>query len=200
MRRLILISGATGSTPQHRLSEVDAESRTARCAVCGPVDVAKTGNRPGWQCGPANRARAAAWRKEHPEREAASKAAYKEANPERWQGMRQAVGSRYYEKNRDAINERARQTTAQLRAEVVAVYGGRCACPGCHVHHAELLTVDHVDGGGGAHRRALKTRGSKDFYRWLKQHGFPPDYQLLCGSCNLAKSDKDKCPLAGQEH
>jgi hypothetical protein len=34
----------------------------------------------------------------------------------------------------------------------------------------------------------------------LKRHGYPPAFQLLCGSCNLAKGTNDKCPLAGEDH
>jgi hypothetical protein len=87
----------------------------------------------------------------------------------------------------------------QLKAEAVAAYGGRCACPGCHVHHAELLTIDHINGDGGAHRKQLG-RSSRDFCKWLKKQGYPAAFQALCGSCNLAKSDRPQCPLAGQDH
>jgi hypothetical protein len=81
----------------------------------------------------------------------------------------------------------------------ITAYGGRCACPRCHVRHVELLTIDHVNGDGADHRRALG-RGTRDFYRWLEKRGYPPEYQALCGSCNLAKSDRAACPLASQEH
>lgn len=67
------------------------------------------------------------------------------------------------------------------------------------MHHAELLTIDHVNGGGNAHRKVIG-RGSKDFYRWLKRNNYPPGFQALCGSCNLAKAGRAACPLAGQEH
>lgn len=182
----------------HRLSEVDDEAKTAWCGGCSArVEVTRSGK--GWICAPNNRRKAAEWRKEHPEREAASKAAYESAHPELVQEQRKGTRERYYAKNRTAIIERARQATADLRAEVIAAYGGHCACPGCHVHHAELLTIDHVNGGGNEHRRSIG-RGSKDFYRWLKRNGYPAEFQALCGSCNLAKSDRDKCPLAGEDH
>ena len=87
----------------------------------------------------------------------------------------------------------------RLRAQVIEAYGGRCNCPGCHVVHEVLLTVDHVNGGGEEYRRQYG-KGTPSIHRWIIRHGFPDDFQLLCGSCNLAKADKDKCPLAGQEH
>lgn len=86
-----------------------------------------------------------------------------------------------------------------MRARVIEAYGGRCNCPGCHVVHAVLLTVDHVKGDGASYRRK-NGRGVRSLYRWIIKHGFPDEFQLLCGSCNLAKANKDKCPLAGQEH
>lgn len=179
---MIPISEATGSTPEpHRRrnptpEELEAERERAR---------QKSRE---WRQRPGNK-----------EREAATKAARREADPEAWQKMRRSAGRRHYETNRDAICQAVREADAARRAEVIAAYGGRCACPGCHVHHAELLTVDHIGGGGNAHRRLIG-RGSRDFYRWLQRNGYPEGFQLLCGSCNLAKADKDKCPLAGEDH
>lgn len=47
---------------QHRLSEIDEETRTAWCAGCqARVDLNRS-KQLSWQCGPANRARAQAWR------------------------------------------------------------------------------------------------------------------------------------------
>jgi hypothetical protein len=142
---------------------------------------------------PAERARQ--WRLDNPERERATKAAYRAAHPE----QRKATNARYIEKNRDAINAKAQATRAQFRADAIAAYGGHCACPGCHVHHAELMTIDHIN-GDAHHRQSPRNRSTGDFYRWLAKQGYPADYQLLCGSCNLAKSNRAQCPLAGQDH
>jgi len=147
------------------------------------------------------RQRSRAWRQipGNKEREAATKRAYKEAHPELWRIRKRASSARYAEKNREQIKASRDATRAALRAAVIEAYGGRCSCPGCHVRHAELLTIDHVN-GDGHHRQRAGSRSSRDFYRWLQKNGYPSDYQLLCGSCNLAKSDKERCPLAGQEH
>jgi hypothetical protein len=96
---------------------------------------------------------------------------------------------------RDAQNVKRER----CRIQVIEAYGGRCNCPGCHVVHAELLTVDHVNGDGAEHRRSLG-KSTRDMYWWIVKNGFPDDFQLLCGSCNMAKRDNDKCPLAGQDH
>lgn len=144
-----------------------------------------------------NRERAREWRRLYPDREKASKAAYRASDPERWREQRLAAARRYNEKNREQIRAKTVEKRIALRAQVIAAYGGVCSCPGCHVHHAELLTVDHVNGGAG-HRK--NRRSTRDIYAQIIRAGFPDDFQLLCGSCNLAKSDKAACPLSGQEH
>jgi len=131
------------------------------------------------------------------ERERATKAAKREADPERWSAQKRASSKRYAEAHRAEVRAKANATRVELREAAILAYGGRCNCPGCHVHHAELLTVDHVHGGA---RHRQNRRSTRDIYRWLQKSGYPPEFQLLCGSCNLAKSDKAACPLAGVEH
>lgn len=74
----------------------------------------------------------------------------------------------------------------------------RCACKKCPEHlnpHIEFLTIDHVNGKGAKHRITESVRGWT-VYRWLKQHGYPPGFQVLCLLCNFVKRDKTvwKCP------
>jgi hypothetical protein len=146
-----------------------------------------------------NRERARRWREkpENKARQAAQKKAFAQAHPEILRERKQA----HYERNAEAIKAKQRvygaERRAALRAEVIAAYGCRCACPGCHVVHAELLTVDHV-AGGASHRQ--NRRSTRDIYAQIKAEGFPPTYQLLCGSCNLAKSSGAACPIAGEDH
>jgi hypothetical protein len=67
---------------------------------------------------------------------------------------------------------------------VLDAYGHRCA--ECGITSDIFLTVDHVDGGGRAHRRA----GAKNGYelnRRVIAEGCPLAYQLLCWNCNWSK-------------
>jgi len=83
-----------------------------------------------------------------------------------------------------------KQYYKNLRAEVLAAYGGQCAC--CGENHVEFLNVDHVDGTGAAHRRTVP--GNR-ILQWLKLRGFPKDgFQLLCWNCNCAKGVYGRCP------
>src|SRR5438105_2781991 len=67
----------------------------------------------------------------------------------------------------------------KVRRDAFNAYGGpQCACCGTLVD--EFLTMDHIDGGGAAHRAEL--RGNKNqsgggglkLYYWLKRNNYPP--------------------------
>ena len=88
----------------------------------------------------------------------------------------------------------ARQRSRRLRDAVFAAYGGaRCNCPGCTVTEPEFLQIDHIHNDGAAHRRQLGGSGNH-LYLWLKRHGFPAGFQVLCANCNYAKGKYGQCP------
>jgi hypothetical protein len=58
-------------------------------------------------------------------------------------------------------------------------YGGRfCSC--CGETEMLFLTIDHVNGDGGKHRKELN---GKKIYAWLRQNNYPEGYQVLCFNC-----------------
>ena len=78
---------------------------------------------------------------------------------------------------------------ARLKAEVLTRYseGLEMRCRSCPETDIDVLTIDHLNGGGNEHRRSLKVNTGYRFYRWLKREGFPKGFQTLCFNCNLAK-------------
>ena len=102
------------------------------------------------------------------------------------------AAAKYRETHGDALRAKARQRTLDAKLEVIAAYGGRCAC--CGESHFEFLSVDHINNDGCVERRAGRSHGYT-LYRRLKKLGFPKDrYQLLCFNCNLAKGFFGYCP------
>lgn len=84
----------------------------------------------------------------------------------------------------------ARKNYLILRDEVFAAYGGYiCAC--CGEPEKAFLTIDHIDGGGNKHRKEV---GQSNVYRWLKQHDYPPGFQVLCMNCQWGKRNCGICP------
>jgi hypothetical protein len=80
-------------------------------------------------------------------------------------------------------NDRERWRARREREQAVANYGGRCVA--CGEVELLFLTLDHIQGGGSAHRRAVGA-GSQ-FYRKLRLDGYPLGYQVLCWNCNIRK-------------
>jgi len=68
-----------------------------------------------------------------------------------------------------------------MREQVFRAYGGFCAC--CGEDDSGFLTLDHVHGGGHAHRRER----NHGMWRDVIAAGFPDKYQVLCFNCNLGR-------------
>ncbi len=91
----------------------------------------------------------------------------------------------------DARSAAGKRRQAKRRDAVFAHYGPVCVC--CGETDVAFLQVDHVDGGGNAHRRQI---GQSQVYKWLIDNDFPPGYQVLCSKCNFAWGHNSCCPHA----
>ena len=90
----------------------------------------------------------------------------------------------YRQTNRALIRERSKAEHHKLKLEVLAQYGnGKIACVRCGFSDPRALSIDHVNGGGTAHRRRL---GSHT-YLWLRQNRYPDGFQTLCLNCQFIK-------------
>lgn len=89
-----------------------------------------------------------------------------------------------------------REIWAKYRDQIIDAYGATCAC--CGELHRTFLTIDHVNGGGTAHRRSLGM-GNRRMMLQIIAEGFPPKYQILCFNCNIGKHrNGGACPhIAG---
>lgn len=113
----------------------------------------------------------------------------------------------YRRENKVEVNARARQRYAERKAkgwlpkatinrrlrrrEVIAHYGGKCAC--CDEEKLEFLCMDHINGGGTKHRREIGGYGAA-FYLWIKREKFPEGFRVLCWNCNSSLGMYGYCP------
>ena len=97
----------------------------------------------------------------------------------------------HYAANKEAINAQSRDWRKALRAETFRRYGGHCQC--CGESTSEFLCIDHINGGGVQHRKAVG-RGGTGFYSWLRKQGYPDGYQVLCHNCNESLGYWGYCP------
>lgn len=104
--------------------------------------------------------------------------AYRKANPEKY--------ARY-----------TRNWLRKARLEAIAHYGGCCSC--CGENAIEFLAFDHVNGGGGQHRRDEKIDSGTAMLCWIRRNNYPHTIRLLCHNCNMALGAYGYCPhQAGQ--
>lgn len=85
------------------------------------------------------------------------------------------------------------------RRAALVKYGPGCQC--CGEDREPFLVIDHINGGGNAHRQAImpskhsgRAGGGPNLYRWLRLNGYPAGFQVLCANCNTAKDRPGGCP------
>lgn len=91
------------------------------------------------------------------------------------------------------VRKAGRSYRRELRAEMIAAYGGRCECPHCNVDIPEFLTLEHKRKDGAAHRKRVGQNAQAQLLD-LKRAGWPTDdFGLLCFNCNIGAGTGD-CP------
>lgn len=106
-----------------------------------------------------------------------------------------------YQKQRLAkdplFREYRRKSLNTLRAErkllVLKHYSRgdlRCAC--CDEGNVNFLTIDHIGGWGGEHRKEIGI--GRTVYEWIVKNNFPTGFQVLCMNCNWASRYTGVCP------
>lgn len=135
-----------------------------------------------------------AWAKKNPEKRRATVRKWREAHRNEHKAGRRA----WYAANRDRVREGRNDAHRRLRLEMIAAYGGACAC--CGITDEPFLSLDHVNRDGRAHSDSLTKmvgapRRSQLIYQDLKRRGWPTDgFRLLCMNCNFATRYGDTCP------
>jgi hypothetical protein len=78
-----------------------------------------------------------------------------------------------------------------LRKKVFDAYNNKCNC--CGETHEVFLQLDHVHNNGAEHKRAVG-RDQLAILNSVLDLGCPPDFQILCANCHLAKTMGVECP------
>jgi hypothetical protein len=112
-----------------------------------------------------------------------------------------ALNRKRYAAHREENQAKERDYNKRLKIEVLTHYSSKgylsCSCPKCDIIILDFLTIDHVDGDGLKHIRAIGVSGGTQFYGWLRKGGFPPEFQTLCYNCNCGRGKKRRngiCP------
>ncbi len=90
------------------------------------------------------------------------------------------------ERNPDKAKTGERRRNRNRRLRVIDYYSNNTRrCARCGFGNIRALTIDHINGGGNAHRRQIGT-GNR-FYCWLIRNNCPAGFQILCENCNRIK-------------
>jgi hypothetical protein len=104
-----------------------------------------------------------------------------------------AYYSRWRKENHEKVRLKDKKYRDGLRDECFVAYGNKCAC--CGETHKEFFAMDHKAGGGHAHRKSEKMlQQGCGIHMWLKKHGYPKDFQILCHNCNSSRGYFGYCP------
>ena len=90
---------------------------------------------------------------------------------------------------REKSQKRHKAFITRARKAVFDHYGCICVC--CGEANEVFLSMDHIEGGGGKHRKNIM---SGNTYRWIQRNNFPSYFQVLCFNCNWAKYINGICP------
>jgi hypothetical protein len=94
------------------------------------------------------------------------------------------------EVNPDWATMRGWRADKLAHCAVLRRLGSKCVC--CGETHPLFLSIDHIDGGGSKHRKAL---GSKGLIRKLVKQKDLSAYRILCIICNWGRQrNRGICP------
>lgn len=77
-----------------------------------------------------------------------------------------------------------REKYAELRQQVIEIYGGECVV--CGDDRVQALDLDHVNDDGAVER--ITSRQDHTWLRFLRDSERREDLQVLCGSCHSIKT------------
>jgi hypothetical protein len=99
----------------------------------------------------------------------------------------------YYQDHRVEILERGHRNYFKRKQIVLAHYGinGVANCVRCGNGNIGVLTIDHINGGGNAHRKQIGGSAGHIYY-WLMNQYFPEGYQTMCMNCQWLKRTEDR--------
>lgn len=105
----------------------------------------------------------------------------------------------YVQANSEKVAACNKAARTKARTAALTVYGGpspECGC--CSENDSDSLCIDHVNGGGNAHRKQIGRLAGYSFYVWLKKNGYPSGFRVLCLNCNDAMGIFGYCPHQGR--
>lgn len=92
----------------------------------------------------------------------------------------------YYQNHKEEWKEYNKEYNSrrnyELKMDVYKHYSPELKCPKCGFDDIRALSIDHVNGGG-----RNKTAYKRWLYKWIIDHNYPAEFQILCMNCQWIK-------------
>jgi len=118
------------------------------------------------------------YRKKHPN--------YSKKYMKKWVEKHPNYGTEYAKRRgKKYIKECNKKQAKKLRMDILNHYSNeKIICALCSCDIVEVLTIDHINGGGNKHRKKENMIGGSMLYRWLRKNNYPDGFRVLCRNCN----------------
>ncbi len=124
-----------------------------------------------------NAAKGKQYRSDNKHRISKQQKKYRETHPD--------YHKKYIAEHRQQKNQYDKEFRARLKIRVIRHYShGEMKCKHCGYSDIRALSIDHIGGGGCAHRKQI---GKRAIYQWLKDSKYPDGFQVLCMNCQFIK-------------
>lgn len=88
-----------------------------------------------------------------------------------------------HEKYRVRANKCAKKYRETNKEIVINHYSkGKNCCELCEETNKDVLSIDHIDGGGRKHSKEINRN---NLYVWLRKNNFPMGFRILCMNCQF---------------
>ena len=94
-----------------------------------------------------------------------------------------STAKKWQKNNKERLRSDVKKRTAEIKRMCIKHYGDKCSC--CGEDNIKFLTMDHINNNGAEHRESIK---NYNIYYWLKKHGYPDGYRVLCYNCNCGRA------------
>ena len=104
----------------------------------------------------------------------------------KFKGRKRVYNKMYSDNHREERRARDRERRQAIKLDLLGHYSNKTmGCVQCGFSDMKALSIDHIKGGGNAHRKI--TGEGINFYRWLRRNNYPEGYQVLCMNCQFIK-------------
>lgn len=109
-------------------------------------------------------------------------------NDPEYKAGRKAYAHEWHLRNAIKRHQEMSDNAKRQRLLCIEHYGGKCDC--CGEKRYEFLAIDHINGGGGKHRKQI----GNHTVAWLVRNNFPDGFRILCHNCNQSLGHYGYCP------